>query len=583
MKLKNQSQPIATSPSSSASSTAFQTAASKLHAIHSGDHVPPPAPLPKRLANIYTGVLESFTLPKPFIIASYVWTPERLPPTPTYGWVRRKAPWDLDPAENQKPSSQSMESWVTQSPYFDEWAELLSTRYPDVAQICSEELNSRFICPPNRPAGIVPEYLEEVFHLVAREAHLRGISHVWLDSICVDQSDPEDIADQVPKMRDYYSQATCCVVVAETIRRRLSPDSAPMVTQAQAGAYSLVGRNLDSTENLLGSWVVGFHDERVWTLQETLLSREVVGRAGDIRIHVSLLLEPETLQKYEMGGFEAVINALPLSRPLSAIGTPITPQYCLRLLRYRNATKFHDQIYGILGLFPEAIRYSMPVDYSLSLGTIAAIFGYLRVANGDLSALLTLWNPQFDRCSPGVGLSWVQGGFGYPETEIKNFVAHKDLDMCIDGNRGLSMTMSYIKVSEISSCREWLAMHEGMTLADLMDYPNVAVTLVGSDGVVFPLVYAGTIEPSGEEDAGGAEKERDGIRECLEVAAREGRVVFATIGRDLRTLDGGGNEDMWTWLLLVTEDEGTTWCRRGVVFTDELNLERGGRRRFCIG
>ncbi|KAF8536104.1 hypothetical protein BDD12DRAFT_808038 [Trichophaea hybrida] len=582
MKTKPMTPPAGSSPPSLTESKSFQTAISKFAAINRGDLIVPASPRPKRLANIYTGVLESFSIPKPFVIASYVWTPERLPPTPTYGWVRRKGPWDLDPAENQKPGKNSMESWVPQSPYFDEWAELLSARYPDVVQICPEVPDSRFICPPNRPAGIVPEYLEEVFHLVAKEAHHRGISHVWLDSICVDQSDPKDIADQVPKMRDYYSQATCCVVVAETVRRRLAPDSAPMVTQAQARGYNLVGRNLDSTENLLGSWVVGFHDERVWTLQETLLSREVVGRAGNIRIHTSLLLESETLQKYEMGGFVAVINAFPLSRPLSAIGTQITPQYCLRLLRYRNATKFHDQIYGILGLFPEVIRYSMPVDYSLSLGTIAAIFGYLRVADGDLSALLTLWNPHFDRCSPGVGPSWVQRGFGYPETEIKNFVAHEDLDMCVDGNGRLSMTMSYIRVSEISSCREWLAMHKGATLADLMDYPNVAVTLVGSDGVVFPLVYAGTIEPTGEEDVGGAENERDGIRECLEVAAREGRVLVATIGRDLRTLDDEGNEDMWTWLLMVTEDEGTTWCRRGVVFTDELNLERGSRRRGCI-
>jgi hypothetical protein len=559
---------------------ALISAAAKFERIKNGTERLNPAPRPKRLINIYTGELES-NCDKPFVTASYIWRPEMLPKTPTYGWVRRHGgPFTADFSENQKPGDGSnkapkMKAWKTNSKYFDGWTELLAMRYPEVVQRYLKPPDIKFICPSHRPDGISPTYLEEVFDLVANEAHLRGISHVWVDSWCIDQSDPADIADQIPKMRDYYSQASSCVVIAEAMRQRLAPNlrwEDYVTSNEQAKRFNLVG--LESTANLLDSWMVGFHDERIWTLQETFLAKEVVARAGNIRLCISKAFEPGIRKMYEMSDFHgSMTNAMPLSSSEPFYTTEsisLSPQYCLRLSRWRKSRKDQDRIYGVLGLFPEAIRYSLPVDYDLSIATISAIFGYLRVADGDLSVLLTVSDPEFGEHNLGQ-ISWIPRGFGYAETELRDFIAHKDLITKVYVY-ALDMTMVYVQVQEIITLEEHRNRFGGY-LDSGMDKPNIGIGIGNPEDVIF---YGGKIEtprrPS-EMDLSGFLSSKRSTSE---------NVVIASPGIDRRILDNGEEEVMWTWLILSTKDGGTTWFRHGVLFTDQLSSECGGKQRFHI-
>ncbi|KAI5783624.1 hypothetical protein EDC01DRAFT_785286 [Geopyxis carbonaria] len=419
--------------------------------------------------------------------------------------------------------------------------------------------------PPNplSKEEIDPDYLTEVFQLVAAEAHRQGTDWMWMDSLCVDQHDPADKAVQIPRMRDYYANALCCVVVSESIRRRVAP-IAPVPAKVSDNA-DIVGDGMDFPPHLLECWTVGFHDERVWTLQETLLAKEVVCRGANVRIDATRLLDPSVRENYRMNTTGAILNAFPTMGALLGEGVEVTPQYCLRLCRNRGSKFLHDHVYGMLGLFPEKIRKSLPVDYeTLTPSAVLAIFSYLRVKEGDLSALLTLWDRKTfpnQKCTTPLGPSWILVGFGYAQTEIRAFVPHEDVNAQVDDTEGagyaLHATMAYTQVTSIES-RATVDPDDWTMNADLMDDANYAVEIEDS-----AMTYGATVEVDG-----------DHVKN-IDVK----KIVAAAVGKDPRTLDNGESENVWVWLLLAeTEDNG--WTRLGIMFTDELNPPE--KKRFRI-
>lgn len=105
-----------------------------------------------------------------------------------------------------------------------------------------------------------------------------GLEYVWMDSICVNQADPEDVAHEIPRMSDYYSNAACCVAISEALRRRYATAEGPPQDDTESESRS------EQAWRRIITWMKGYHAKRVWVFQETYLARKVIVRARNIRI-----------------------------------------------------------------------------------------------------------------------------------------------------------------------------------------------------------------------------------------------------------------------------------------------------------
>jgi hypothetical protein len=151
-------------------------------------------------------------------------------------------------------------------------------------------------------------------------------------------------------------------------------------------------------------WIVGFHHLRTWLFQETFLAKEVIGRAGHLRIDITAFLSncEKHVHDQSIAGslskgdkvdnrhfFKAVCE-LPTRTTHAEDGYVLSLHCCLQLLNGRIPTLPQDRVYGALGLFPRVVRQAMSIDYNLLLSAVYAILNYLRIRYGDLNAILAL-------------------------------------------------------------------------------------------------------------------------------------------------------------------------------------------------
>jgi hypothetical protein len=296
------------------------------------DAVSAPRHVPTRMINIFTGQIDTIQndTTKRYVIASYLWNPDRF----------------TDTLEHYS----GLWNDIPQAPTFDEWYRLACSMHPNIIQAVDAEERElhRLQCPSEVPAGLSREYLREIFLLVAREALLMGLEHVWIDSICINQADPEDVAREIPKMSDYYRNAACCVVVSEAIRRRYATDKGP--PQDDTGLES----RSDQAWRRIITWMKGYHAKRVWVFQETYLATKVVVRARNIRIDANELLKTnDSVSSGSRSLLRITSDEFPISQPISDWHRPMSPELCLQYCRKRECVFLHDNIYGILGLFSQ--------------------------------------------------------------------------------------------------------------------------------------------------------------------------------------------------------------------------------------
>lgn len=538
------------------------------------DAVAAPRDVPTRMINIFTGQIDTIRNDptKRYVIASYLWNPDRFTDTPEH--------------------YSGLFNDIPQAPTFDEWCRLACSMHPNITQVVDAEETElhRLQCPSEVPAGLSREYLREIFLLVAREALLMGLEHVWIDSICINQADPDDVAREIPRMSDYYRNAACCVVISEAIRRRYATAEGP--PQNDTGPES----RSDQAWRRIITWMKGYHAKRVWVFQETYLATRVVVRAGNIRIDANELLKTsESVSPRSRNLLSITSDEFPISQPISDWHRPMSPELCLQYCRKRECAFLHDNIYGILGLFSQKIRHSLPVDYQLSPGVILAIFAYLRVRDGDLSALLTLQHEFYERDDPGLGISWLPGGFGWQPRDIFGVTPHAELLSHVDHEGVLHMSMYYLEVEQVATSLSFASVaveHDDLNI-DIHLTPRYAELLRKRPPQTGIYHIGGILEPSNsgrEPTFFGpptlrqqiANKEREESQTFLNRKAEKsrGEVVLATFGEQSWSFDGVPN--WWFWLLLATNDEGQTWKRFGIAISHEVDTGSITRKRFCI-
>ncbi|KAM0743792.1 hypothetical protein ACQRIT_001106 [Beauveria bassiana] len=97
-----------------------------------------------------------------------------------------------------------------------------------------------------------------------------GVRHFWVDRWCIDQHDERDKAREIPCMGDYYSGAGACLVLTGPSAKPFK--CVPRQSGVILSAFQQVSLNSVAIESLVQSrWA-----DRVWTLQEALMARQVI-------------------------------------------------------------------------------------------------------------------------------------------------------------------------------------------------------------------------------------------------------------------------------------------------------------------
>ncbi|KAG1750600.1 uncharacterized protein EDB91DRAFT_1108350 [Suillus paluster] len=539
------------------------------------DALPAPPQVPTRLINVFTGQIEEICndMTKRYVIASYLWNPDRF----------------TDTREHYT----GLKGDIPHAPTFDDWLRLTCLMHPNIIQVVDAGENElhRMRCPSEVPVGLSREYLQVIFLLLAREALLMGIEHVWIDGICINQADPDDVAREIPRMSDYYRNAACCVAVSEALRRRYATAEGPPQDDTDYQSRS------DDAWRRIVTWMKGYHAKRLWVFQETYLASKVVVRASNIRIDANEMLKISDSVSPACRSFLSISSHhFPVSLPISDWDRPMSPELCLQYCRKRECSFLHDTIYGILALFSPKIRHSLPVDYQLSPGIILAIFVYLRVRAGDLSALLALRHEAHERDDPGLGLSWLPSGFGWQPNDIFGLTPHAELLPHVDPEGTLHMSMYCLEVGKVleMSFADVVAEHDDLNIEIHLMPHHAELPHRLTSGISH---IGGILEPSNSGRHSGvfqvgpltlqqhiANEERKERRTFLTQKAdkRPGEVVLATFGEQNWSEWSAGVPNWWFWLLLATEDEGKTWRKFGIALSYEINTDSIARKRFSI-
>lgn len=313
------------------------------------------------------------------------------------------------PLENTpaRPSSRSSLSWTLTHESIDNCPKYtaLSYAWGDPAAVVSIIVNGK------------------VFHLANNVSEaLRAISghpeepYLWIDAVCINQSDNAERSSQVPLMHRIYGEAehvliwlglpthgscNALEILAELGWKYPSlrtDDTEPVIFDADTPYYMLAQRYVKNVDDLLWRDILAiFHRpwwRRVWVIQEAILAKEASIMCGSLiiswynilkAIHFFSLLsvsdDPGIASRAgevacTVGHFNLVDQFYIKS---CEEGTPgLTVENLITSIRYTDpgiikATDTRDHIYGLMGLLRAEDREAITVDYS-DRTTIANIY-----------------------------------------------------------------------------------------------------------------------------------------------------------------------------------------------------------------
>jgi hypothetical protein len=533
---------------------------------------------PKRLYDIYTGQFTEDTSNKPYVIASYIWHPEALPQFPKCGSYTTDA---FEEMVNLAAKEKNVNGESLLEIDRDFKKRLCDFKFPD------------FRCDAN-----IGSYFREVFALLAAEAAHRGVKYVWMDSLCIDQADPSEKAEEIPRMAEYYSQAVCCVVVSEMLRRGYSHSwkDRGKDTLAERLKFGHSDQNeIDAAyqerwgiQDELVGWIIGFHELRLWVFQETYHAQDLVHRGRNICINSRAVLypgEPVDKPDYPPGTqwhrigeaqksrallwmrqtyLDSVRYRLPFLPPTwNIFKNSLDADEYLRVVwdQRRGVSKPQDEVYGMLSLYPKQVRTSLPIKYNISKIAVYAILMYLRVCSGEIEALLPAEeHPRRGSHLIQIAPSWLPKHYtkGVFSPTLIRFS-----EISVTTDHSLNIQAPFLNISEVS-------IQLSQTTGEDQASPQNAVILVRP---AFPRVssqkdVAYKWEKFRSFVVSDSGKETYLYEQELQKAVRQGNVIMTCLGAHSVERINGYSELIW--MVLTSSNDRKTWVKRGWVETDNI-------------
>ncbi|KAJ4112156.1 hypothetical protein NW768_011735 [Fusarium equiseti] len=255
--------------------------------------------------------------------------------------------------------------------------------------------------------------------------------YFWVDRWCIDQESYEDKEREVPKMKDYYSNAECTLVL---------PGAAFPIELAQSRTAGAKVQLYDAglTQNVKQIWEKCQWKQRCWTLQETIMSQECVFWSGHdeapfidcsqlIGILYSSPIGSQFMNALPYSPFDAgrmtktslVGRSLSISDSTnesiyqrsivrcSSHGTMLDANACMRpmaalldKLRGREATLELDEYYSVFSMASDQLPM---VDYKIDIATLLG-----RMVNcGALGANVLLTSTEQGSVISSTKSSWM--------------------------------------------------------------------------------------------------------------------------------------------------------------------------------
>ncbi|KAI0443978.1 HET-domain-containing protein [Xylaria telfairii] len=137
------------------------------------------------------------------------------------------------------------------------------------------------------PTTMLPKTLVDA----AWFTHQLGLEYLWVDALCILQDDVDDKGREIPRMGQYYGDATVtiCAASAETCSQGFLPTPPPPAENPESYLFGPIELRVKTTTGELGTIQVikepdYFNSHRArepvvkrgWTLQESLLSRRLL-------------------------------------------------------------------------------------------------------------------------------------------------------------------------------------------------------------------------------------------------------------------------------------------------------------------
>lgn len=242
----------------------------------------------------------------------------------------------------------------------------------------------------------------------------------WVDALCINQSDSQEVKAEILRMRDIYSQAASVYVHLgpesedSDLGFRLIYKMSKALSQSIEDVYRELFDKRSSPTDLDRKAYLAMlrllnrpYWHRVWVLQEMAMSRgslTIACGASEMYLEdilpvsklvcinaesilILLQFEPEVSQLLGMPvrlQMFAVTWATREKKDRILQRTALEPrakyldirQPLLTLAQSAQATQPHDHVYGLLGIVPAAIRDSMSsyIDYDLPIATVFTAF-----------------------------------------------------------------------------------------------------------------------------------------------------------------------------------------------------------------
>lgn len=236
-----------------------------------------------------------------------------------------------------------------------------------------------------------------------------GAPPIWIDAVCINQSDTGEKSVQVQLMSRIYSRAAQVWISlgdGSQLLEQVVEHAAAIRNLIHAIHFMIQTRTPFDLSRIPGPQWVGLGDlfmapwfDRVWTMQEAILASDLRLRVGAkscdfgiisevaeaaIKLHLVEILyphgrtqegEPKTMH------FNAAFRlAMMIRQPklfpdmLTGHENPELFWTWLRISRWKLCSDPRDRIFGLLGIVPAEIRKRVRVDYTLSFEQVSEHF-----------------------------------------------------------------------------------------------------------------------------------------------------------------------------------------------------------------